>query len=122
MTNSNFNISIDNQNKPYFIFKGNFKNEKNEFQEIIEEDLIEARRRALLTKKLGDEKSEEEKKIFMTNKTFAKRINEILKINNILKKIAEKGYSEDIYLHVQIKNSESNFISIKDNIRFKDYE
>ena len=122
LTNSDFIIEINNKNEIYFTFQGRFKNEKNEFQNITEEELIEARRRAMLTKKLGDEKSEEEKKIFLTNKTFAKKINEILKINNILKNIAEKGYSEDISLQVQIINSESIFISTKNKIRFKDYE
>ena len=45
-----------------------------------------------------------------------------MKINTILKKIAEKGYSENITIKVQIKNSESYFNSIMDNKRFKDYE
>ena len=122
LTNSKFTVSIDNKARPYFTFEGIFKDEINSFENIKEEELIELRRRAMLTKKLGDEKSEEEKNIFMFNKAFAQRINEILKINNILKKIAEKGYSENITLEVQIKNSISVFNSILDNIKFKDYE
>ena len=104
LTNSEFIVSIDNKTNPYFTFEGKFKDEKNEEQKIKEEELIELRRRAMLTKKLGDEKSEEENKIFIFNKTFAQKINEILKINTILKKIAEKGYSENITIKVQIKN------------------
>ena len=76
----------------------------------------------MLTKKLGQEKSEEEKKIFVFNKIFAQKINQILKINNVLKKIAEKGYSENIDLKIEIKNSNSIFCSTLDNKIFKNYE
>ena len=122
LTDSEFNLSIDNKKTKYFIFEGRYSDEEKEKVEISYEELSELRRRAMLTKKLGDDKSEEEQKTFMFNETFAKKINEILKINSILKKIVEKGYSENMKLRVQIKNSISEYFSILDNLKFKDYE
>ena len=122
LADSEFKLSIDNKSSEYFTFEGSYNDEEKNIEKIFYEELIDLRRRAMLTKKLGDDKSEEEQKIFMFNKTFAQKINEILKINNILKKIAEKGYSENITLRVQIKNSKSGFYSILDNVTFKDYE
>ena len=119
---SKFTVSITNELNNYFKFEGNYDDEEEENKEIAYEELIELRRRAMLTKKLGEEKSDEEKNIFIFNKIFAQKINEILKINNILKKIAEKGYSENIELVVELKDSNSAFFSIKENKKFKDYE
>ena len=83
---SSFTLSIDNLKEPYLIFNGSFQNEKKENKNINFEDIIELRGRAMLTKKLGDEKSKEEKETFELNKKFAERINEIEKINSLLKK------------------------------------
>ena len=45
---------------------------------------------------MGKEQLLEEKEAFEYNKKFAERVKEIEKINNLLKNIAEKGYSENI--------------------------
>ena len=117
---SNFTLSIDNNNDPYLKFIGNFKNEKNENRTINYETIIELRGRAMLTKKLGNENSKEEKETFELNKKFAERINEIEKINGLLKKIAEKGYSENITISVDIIDKKA--IYYNDQNEFKDYE
>ena len=119
---SNFNISIKNNQEPFLEFNGTFINddEKNKVNKTINfEDLIELRGRAMLAKKLGDEKKEE-KEIHELNKKFAERVNEIEKINDLLKKIAEKGYCENIKISVDIKNTKPDFYSNENN--FKDYE
>ena len=122
LKDSEFSLSIYNESENYFKFEGKYTDEEKEEKEISYEELIELRRRAMLTKKLGEEKSDEEKNIFMFNKIFAQKINEILKINNILKKIAEKGYSENIKLTILLKDSNSAFFAIEENVKFKDYE
>ena len=119
---SNFIISIKNEQETYLEFYGSFINdEKDKGNRTINfEDLIELRGRAMLAKKLGDEKSKEEKEIHELNKKFAERVNEIEKINDLLKKIAEKGYCENIKISVDIKDTNPVFYSSEYN--FKDYE
>ena len=122
---SSFTLSTDNIKETYLIFEGNYENEKKEKKKINYEDLIELRGRAMLTKKLGNEKLKEEQETFELNKKFAERINEIEKINGLLKKIAEKGYSENIKIFVDILDKKANFYSMNPNqeqINFKDYE
>ena len=117
---SSFTLSIENLKESYLSFVGSFKNEKNEERNINYEGIIELRGRAMLTKKLGNEKSKEEKETFELNKKFAERINQIEKINDLLKKIAEKGYSENIKITVDIEDTKAIFYT--DNTKFKDYE
>ena len=124
LNESNFTLSIKNSEESYFKFEGIFyfiNDEKHEKikQKITFEQLIELRGRAMLTKKLGEDKSKEEKEIFKLNRNFAERVNEIEKINGLLKKIAEKGYSENIEIEVIIEKSNPIFAS---NIKFDDYE
>jgi len=124
LNNSYFSLSIKNSEDSYFKFEGSFisinEEKHEEKRQIISFDqLIELRGRAMLTKKLGDEKSKEEKEIFKVNKNFAERVNELEKINGLLKKIAEKGYSENIRIEVIIVKSNPKFVS---DIEFKDYE
>ena len=73
----------------------------------------------MLTKKLGS-KTKEEQETIEINKKFAERVNEIEKINKILNKIAEKGYSEKILISVVIKDAQSVFST--EEKKFKDYE
>ena len=120
LNKSSFTLSIENNNESYFKFKGNFTNEEQQIQEVDYEELIELRGRAMLTKKLGKDNSKEEQQIFEFNKKFAERINEIEKINGILKKIAEKGYSENISIYIDINDSNPKFYG--DYNKFKDYE
>ena len=96
---SNFTLSIDNLNEPYLKFIGNFENEINENKPINYETIIKLRDKV--------RKSKEEKESFEFNKIFVERINEIETINDLLKKIVEKGYSENITISVDIveKNS-----------------
>ena len=120
LNNSSFTLSIENNNESYFKFVGNFTNEEKQNQPIEYDELIELRGRAMLTKKLGKGNSKEEQQIFELNKKFAERVNEIEKIDGILKKIAEKGYSENINIFIDIHNLEPNFSS--DFNKFKEYE
>ena len=129
ITSSNFNLSILNNQQIYLQFNGTFiiddeKKEEKE-KEIIRRDinyenLIELRGRAMLTKKLGDEKSKEEKVIHELNKKFAERVNEIEKLFDLLKKIAEKGYCEDIQILVDIKEGKPSFYS--EEMNFENFE
>ena len=63
----------------------------------------------MLSKKLGEEKSKEEKEIFQFNKSFAERVNEIEKINQLLTKLGEKGYSENLKISINIQDSNAIF-------------
>ena len=121
---SNFTLSIENTKESYFNFTGKFKSEdeNNQTQEnqIGYDELIELRGRAMLTKKLGKDKSIEEEQTFRLNKEFAERINEIEKINIMLKKIAKKGYSENISIFIEIRNSIPKYFT--DNKIFNGYE
>ena len=127
LKNSSFTLSIENTDESYFKFKGNYINEEKKEGNIKQTDmtinydeLIELRGRAMLTKKLGKDNSKEEKATFEINKKFAEKVNEIEKINGILKKIAEKGYSENIRIFVDIKNSNTKYCT--ENKKFNDYE
>ena len=117
---SNFSLSIKNNEESYFQFTGSFDNEEKINQVIEYEEIIELRGRAMLTKKLGKDNSKEEQETFKLNKKFAERVNEIEKINGILKKIAEKGYCENTIIYIEIKNSEPKFAS--EALKFNDYE
>ena len=93
----------------YFSDNSNNKKENNKEKQsqidITLDELDELRGRALLGKKLGAEKSKEEKEIFELNQKFSERVNEINKIKLILNKIALKGYSEDITISIDIIDS-----------------
>ena len=119
---SEFTLSINNNSEKYFTFEAFYYNEENEKNPVSYDELIELRRRAMLTKKLGDENSEKERKIFTYNKTFSQKINEILKINKLLQTIAEKGYSENIEIKVEIKDLFLKFHSTYDNFKSMSYE
>jgi len=54
---SSFTLNLQNNQESYFVFTGKFKNEEEKIQEIGYDELIELRGRAMLTKKLGKEKS-----------------------------------------------------------------
>ena len=69
---------------------------------------------------MGKEQLLEEKEAFEYNKKFAERVKEIEKINNLLKNIAEKGYSENIEIFIEIKDAQGKFFTEK-NI-FNNYE
>ena len=116
---SNFTLSLKNQEESYLKFDANFIVEKQK-KDISFENLIELRGRAMLTKKLGNEQSKEEKETFEYNKIFAERVNEIEKINNLLKNLAEKGYTENIEIYIEIKDAQAKFRTQKD--KFNDYE
>ena len=103
---SNFTLSIENDKEDYFSFKGNYFTEDKQEKILTFEELIELRGRAMLAKKLGEEK---EKEIFELNQKFSERVNEISKINLILNKIAMKGYSEDIEITIKISNSNASY-------------
>ena len=122
MKGSSFTLSIDNTRETYLNFEGILTMEEkiNADSTINYEDIIELRERAMLTRKLGDDKSKEEKEIFNLYKLFSERVAEIEKINQLLKKLGEKGYSENIKIIIDINNNESDF-SI-DYKRFKNYE
>ncbi len=85
------------------------------------EDLIEFRGRAMLAKKLGEDKMKEEKEIFELNQFFSERVNEISKINLILQKIAKRGYSENIMIEIIITDLKTVY-SFERKIQFKDYQ
>ena len=117
---SSFKLSIINTQELYLEFFGKFSDEEQE-KEINFEHLIELRGRAMLTRKLGDENAKEEKETYELNKDFAERVNEIEKINDLLKKIAEKGYCENIEILVEIKEAKPLFYYLNE-INFKNYE
>ena len=121
MKYSKFILSIDNTQEAYLKFEGTLINEeklRNEGEKVINyEGIIELRERAMLTRKLGDEK---EKDIFNLYKIFSERVNEIEKINQLLKKLGEKGYSENIKIIIGIKDNSPSF-SIDDKL-IKNYE
>ena len=116
---SSFALSLKNREESFLSFNAYFIEEKLK-KDINFENLIELRGRAMLTKKLGNERSKEEKEIFEFNKKFAERVNEIEKINNILKNLAEKGYTENIEIFIEIKDSQAKFST--QNEKFNDYE
>ena len=113
---SHFTLCICNEKEEYFSFSGEyFEEEENNNDNQLEvknniikfEDLIEFRGRAMLAKKLGEDKMKEEKEIFELNQFFSERVNEISKINLILQKIAKRGYSENIMIEI-IETHEDN--------------
>jgi hypothetical protein len=59
-----FTLSIFNESENYFSFEGYYIDEEKAQVSILFDELIELSRRAMLTKKLGEEKSEEENKMF----------------------------------------------------------
>ena len=73
LTNSEFIVSIDNKTNPYFTFEGKFKDEKNEEQKITEEELIELRRRAMLTKNWEMKNQKKKKKYLYLIKLLHKK-------------------------------------------------
>ena len=103
-----FTLSYENNKEIYLTFNGKTNNE-----ELNKEKVLDLRNRAMLTKKFT-EQTEEEKKT-----QFAERMNEIEKIYNLLIKIANKGYSEDIIITVEINEGKSFFYST--NNKYKDY-
>ena len=111
MKASTFSLSIDNNQDPYLKFEGEFKNGENQEVKKINnyDDINELRERAMLTRKLGDDKSQEEKKIFNLYKLFSERVGEIEKINQLLTKLGEKGYSENIKIVIDIKENMPSF-------------
>jgi len=111
MKASTFSLSIDNNQDPYLKFEGEFKNGENQEVKKINnyDDINELRERAMLTRKLGDDKSQEEKKIFNLYKLFSERVGEIEKINQLLTKLGEKGYSENIKIVIDIKENIPSF-------------
>ena len=74
----------------------------------------------MITKKLGDEKSDKEKEIYELNKKFAEKVNEIEKLFDLLKKIAEKGYCENIKISLDIKEGKPAFYS--EEMHFENFD
>ena len=111
MKSSTFTLSIDNNKDPYLKFEGEFINEeKADVKKKANYDyIIELRERAMLTRKLGDDKSQEEKKIFNLYRTFSERVSEIEKINQLLEKLGQKGYSENIKIVIDINDNIPSF-------------
>ena len=93
---SNFKLSIENNEDSYFQFVGTYINDKQINQEIEYDGLIELRGRAMLIKKLGKDNSKQEQETFQLNKNFADRVNEIEKINGILKKLQKKDIAKKL--------------------------
>ena len=121
MKNSTFILSINNTQDPYLKFEGEFFTEENkEIKKDLKYDkIIELRERAMLTRKLGND-NEEEKKIFTLYRLFSERVSELEKINQLLKNLGEKGYSEDIKIVIHIKDNNPSF-SIE-NKKVENYE
>ena len=122
MKGSKFTFMIENNNAPYLKFEGEFTNvENNEQQKKMNYDnIMELRERAMLTRKLGDDKSMDEKNLFELYKLFAERVSQIERINYFLKKLGEKGYSENIKVVIKINNN--NPIFSIDNKIVNNYE
>ena len=121
MKSSTFILSINNTQDPYLTFEGEFSIEENaEVKSNLKyENIIELRERAMLTRKLGND-NEEEKKIFNLYRLFSERVSELEKINQLLKNLGEKGYSEDIKIVIDIKQNIPSF-SV-DNKNIENYE
>jgi len=80
MKSSHFILSTTNKHEKYLEFIGTYEDMEDKSKKKIEfDDIIEYRGRAMLSKKLGEEKSKEEKETFQINKSFAERVNEIEK-------------------------------------------
>ena len=111
MKDSVFTLSIDNAQEPYLNFEGILNNAPQVKIEkaLTYEVIMELRERAMLTRKLGEKNSAEEEKIFNLYKTFTERVGEIEKINQSLKKLGQKGYSENIKIIIDIKDNISSF-------------
>ena len=122
MFQSQFTLSIDNNKDPYLKFEGESINleKQNEKKKLNYENIIELRERAMLTRKLGDEQSQEEKKIFNLYKSFSERVGEIEKINQLLSKLGHKGYSENLKIVIDINDDKPSF-SIDDK-RIENYK
>ena len=118
MKSSIFNLSILNNKELYLQFIGSFiiDDEKEILRRDINfETLIGLREKVLLTKNPINKKEINE-----LNKIFKERVNEIESIFDLLKKISENGYSEDIEISVEIKGGNPTFYS--DEINFKDFD
>ena len=120
MKSSTFTLAIDNNKDPYLKFEGEFINEEKAKKSANYDYIIELRERAMLTRKLGDDKSQEEKKIFNLYRTFSERVSEIEKINQLLEKLGQKGYSEDIKIVIDINENNPSFFI--DNQRMDNYK
>ena len=122
MKNSTFILSINNTQDPYLKFEGEFFSTEENVElkkELKYDNIIELRERAMLTRKLGND-NEEEKKIFALYRLFSERVSELEKINQLLKNLGEKGYSEDIKIVIDIKENNPSF-SIENN-KVENYE
>ena len=123
LKSSKFNLSLINKKNDFLEFIAKYKREEENNIKDIDikfEEIIELRGRAMLSKKLGDEKAKEEKEIFKSNKNFAERVNEIEKLKQLLKKLGEKGYCENLKITIHIEDSKPVFYM--DNIELKDYD
>ena len=105
---SNFTLSLKKKEESYLNFNAYFLEEKLK-KDINYEYLIELRGRAIITKKLGNEKSKEEKEIFEIIKILEERVNEIEKINSL---------NNEIF--IEIKDTKAKFSFQKD--KFNGYE
>jgi len=78
---SKFLLYMTNKKENFLEFTGIFlDSDDNSEKKIDLEEIKELRGRAMLSKKLGEEKSIEEKEISQYNKSLAERVNEIEKI------------------------------------------
>ena len=110
MISSKFILSLTNKHEKYLEFIGKYKDADEQKEKDIDfEEIIELRGRAMLSKKLGEEKAKEEKEIFKYNKSYTERVNEIEKINQLMEKLGEKGYSENMKVIINIEDMKPEF-------------
>ena len=110
MISSKFILSLTNKHEKYLEFIGTYKDaDEQKLKDIDFEEIIELRGRAMLSKKLGEEKAKEEKEVFKYNKSYTERVNEIEKINQLMEKLGEKGYTENIKIRINIIEMKPEF-------------
>ncbi len=100
-------------------FNGAYLSDENTNRNISFDDLIELIGRAILIKKLRYKKAKEEKDNHESNEKFEEIVNEIEKINRLLKKLEENGYSETMNKSIDIREKKPIFFYNENmNLRF----
>jgi len=115
MKYAQFNLNLNNNTEPHLKYEDvNILEKHRKYFDY--NDIKKLRDNIILTRNLSDEYSKEEKKIFNSIKSFFDRVNEIEKINQLLQKIWQKGYFENINIVIKIIENSASIMNFALNI------
>ena len=115
MKYAQFNLNLNNNTEPHLKYEDvNILEKHRKYFDY--NDIKKLRDNIILTRNLSDEYSKEEKKIFNFIKSFFDRVNEIEKINQLLQKIWQKGYFENINIVIKIIENSASIMNFALNI------